>query len=136
MCMRHRVGSGGVGRGAVMVLCAPALVAAYRGSIGSLACVGGIGCWMGRGARHAGAADLWRAVTLVRAVRALRHRAVRILRGKRQLGLGTAPAGDARREEGRDARLGLVCAVRTSASSHSCATMLLSGGEASERRGH
>jgi hypothetical protein len=49
-------------------------------SIGSQACVGDIGWWMRRGARQAGAAILWRAVTLVRAERALRLRAVRVLR--------------------------------------------------------
>jgi hypothetical protein len=50
--------------------------------------------------------------------------------GKRRLGFGTAPAGDARREEGDDGRFGLACAVRTGASSRSCATMRPSGGEA------
>ncbi len=49
-------------------------------SIGSLACVEGIGRWMRRGARQAGAAALLRAVTLVWAESGLRLRAVRVLR--------------------------------------------------------
>jgi hypothetical protein len=51
--------------------------------------------------------------------------------GQRRLGVGTAPAGDARRKEGgSDARFGLdlSCAGRTSASSRSCATMRPSSG--------
>jgi hypothetical protein len=43
--------------------------------------------------------------------------------GQRRLEVGTAPAGDARRDTGDDGRFGLACAVRTSASSRSCATM-------------
>ena len=69
-------------------------------SIGSLACGAGIGLCMRRGARQAGAAALWRAGTLDRAEKSLLLRGVRVLRGKRRLGFGTAPAGDARREQG------------------------------------
>jgi hypothetical protein len=50
--------------------------------------------------------------------------------GQRRLGVGTAPAGDARREAGDDGRFGLACAACTSASSASCATMRPSSGEA------
>jgi hypothetical protein len=81
-------------------------------SIGSLACVAGIGYCVRRGARQAGAAALWRAGTLVRAERALPLRAVRVLRGKRRLGLGTAPAGDCAARAKSDARFGLVWRVQ------------------------
>ncbi len=69
-------------------------------SIGSLACVGGIGWWLRRGARQAGAAALWRAVTLVRAERALRLRAVACLEGSAASGKARRRRADAQREEG------------------------------------
>jgi hypothetical protein len=57
-------------------------------SIANLDCVGGIGRCMRRDARRAGAAAVWRAVTLVRAAWALRLRAVRVLQENRRLGSG------------------------------------------------
>jgi hypothetical protein len=70
--------------------------------------------------------------------------ALLVLRWQRRLWFVTPPAGDARRERGamRGARrercaawFGLACAVRTSASSRSCATIWRSGGSLVERRG-
>jgi hypothetical protein len=88
----------------------------------------GLLAWMGKGVAHA-ASGMVQAVWAAGLCGSC---------GQRCLGSGTAPACDARREEGDgarseegdDARFGLACAVRTSASSRSCATMRPSGGEA------